>query len=203
MENSGPGGQKGIDMAPAQPHTVTSKARDCVSCHANPKSLGYGLGDNQFMQDYNHDRYMDMQTPNKQLISRKSIPQFPSIPELDMDLSQVVNRDGRQMQTVGHHWELSGPLTLEQREKMERIGVCISCHQDIPDGSMPIKAMVTAGNIFGLTPVSDTDHSSLLNNDIRFAALSHLAGPIALAALLLLLFIIFKQQRRIRSLNSR
>ena len=132
MEGSGPGGQKGKDMTPAQPHTVTSEARECVSCHADPKALGYGIVDNRLMQGYNVDRYMDLQTSTKQLISRRSVPQFPSIPELDMDLSQVVNREGKQMQTVGHHWELSGPLTQEQRDKMERIGVCISCHQDIP-----------------------------------------------------------------------
>jgi hypothetical protein len=144
---------------------------------------------------------MDLQTTTKQLISRKSVPQFPSIPGLDMDLSRVVSRDGKQMQTVGHHWELSGPLTQEQREKMERIGVCISCHQDIPDGSLPVRAMVAAGNMFDLTPVSDKEHSTLLNKDIRFAALSRLAGPIALAALLALIFIIFRQNKRIRSLN--
>ncbi len=201
MEGSGPDGQKGIDMTPAQPHTVTSEARECVSCHADPKALGYGIADNRFMQGYNLDRYMDLQTTTKQLISRRSVPQFPSIPGLDMDLSRIVSRDGKQMQTVGHHWELSGPLTQEQREKMERIGVCISCHQDIPDGSLPVRAMVAAGNMFDLTPVSDTEHSTLLNKDIRFAALSRLAGPFALAALLALIFIIFRQYKRIRSLN--
>jgi HEAT repeat protein len=61
--------------------------------------------------------------------------------------------------------------------------------------------MVAAGNMFDLTPVSDTEHSTLLNKDIRFAALSRLAGPIALAALLALIFIIFRQSKRIRSLN--
>lgn len=160
MEGSGPDGQKGIDMTPAQPHTVTSEARECVSCHADPKALGYGIADNRFMQGYKQDRYMDLQTTTKQLISRRSVPQFPSIPGLDMDLSRVVSRDGEQKQTVGHHWELSGPLTQDQREKMERIGVCISCHQDIPDGSLPVRAMLA------------------------------------------LIFIIFKQQKRIRSLNK-
>ena len=61
--------------------------------------------------------------------------------------------------------------------------------------------MVAAGNMFDLTPVSDTEHAALLNKDIRFAALSRLTAPIALATLLALIFIIFKQQKRIRSLN--
>jgi hypothetical protein len=41
MEGSGPDGQKGIDMTPAQPHTVTAEARECVSCHADPKELDF------------------------------------------------------------------------------------------------------------------------------------------------------------------
>ena len=61
--------------------------------------------------------------------------------------------------------------------------------------------MVAAGNMFDLTPVSDTEHAALLNKDIRFAALARLASPVALATLLVLIFIIFRQHKRINSLN--
>jgi hypothetical protein len=51
-----------------------------------------------------------------------------------MDLDQVVTRDNKQLQTVGHHWPLSGPLTKDQRDRMEKVGVCISCHKDFTSG---------------------------------------------------------------------
>ena len=51
------------------------------------------------------------------------------------DLNQVVSRDDKQLQTIGHHWPLSGPLPKEMRDKIEKIGVCITCHQHIPVGS--------------------------------------------------------------------
>ena len=41
-EGSGPEGQLGIDMSPAQPHTI-GRARTCESCHLSEKALGYGI----------------------------------------------------------------------------------------------------------------------------------------------------------------
>ena len=151
------------------------------------------------MQGYNKDIYRDIQTPLKQLISKLSKPQFSSIQELDMDLSQVVTRDGKQMQTVGHHWLLSGPLTQEQRERMERVGVCVSCHQEIPDGTMPIKAIVKAADILGLTPFTDEEHSKLLNKDIRWAAFTRIIMPVTVLVLLVLVYIVVLQAKKIKA----
>ena len=38
--------------------------------------------------------------------------------------------------TVGSHWPLTGPLTAEQREKMERTGLCMGCHQNMTDDAL-------------------------------------------------------------------
>ncbi len=95
-----------------------------------------------------------------------------------MDLSQVVTRDGKQLQTVGHHWPGSSPLTQEQRERMERVGVCIACHQDIPDGNMAMSMITTAGDKLGMVPHSDIEHSALLNSDINWAAWTRILIPI-------------------------
>ena len=48
----------GTDMAPVQPHTTGIKARTCESCHSNPKTLGYGIQDGQFMRGYEKDQYV-------------------------------------------------------------------------------------------------------------------------------------------------
>ena len=57
--------------------------------------------------------------------------QSQAIPSLDHDLSQIVTRDGKQLVTVGSHWPLTGPLPQEMRDKMERTGLCMGCHQNM------------------------------------------------------------------------
>jgi len=189
LENSGPEGQRGIDMTPAQAHTVSRTARECVSCHANPKTLGYGIHDGQYMRAYEKDRYMDLRTTSGEPISSQSTPQFTSTPDLPFDLSQIVTRDGEQLVTVGHHWPLSGPLPQETREKMERAGTCIACHQHIPDGDVFVKMITTAGNMTDFTPHSDEEHSKLLSRDIRLVVYFQILTPIVLVILLLYLYI--------------
>lgn len=200
LENSGPEGQRGIDMTPAVPHTTTAEARDCVSCHANPKTLGYGIGDGEYMNDYDKDRYMDLKTSDGQILSAKSQPQMEAIPNLPMDLSQVVTRDGKQLQTVGHHWPLSGPLSQDMREHMERVGVCIGCHQDLPDGDMAIQLIATGGDIIGMIPHSDEEHAKLLNHDIKWAAWTKVLTPLFILLIGFLLFIIFRQRKKIKNI---
>jgi len=68
-------------------------------------------------------------------ISKKSRLQIPPIPDLPMDYAQVLTRDDRQLQTVGHHWPLSGPLPKEVRDRMEKIGTCLRCHKTFPTGA--------------------------------------------------------------------
>ncbi len=178
MENGGETGQRGIDMSPAQPHTISKKARDCASCHTNPKTLGYGINDGVYMNGYEEDRYVDLRNAKGELLSEKATPQFSAIEDLPFDLTQVVTRDGKQLQTVGHHWELSSPLTQDQRERMERVGVCISCHQDIPNGNLSMQAITKLGDMLGKTPHTDEEHSKLLNSDINWTATTRLLFPV-------------------------
>jgi hypothetical protein len=128
----GPDGIRGMDMAPAQPHTAARAARSCPSCHASPKALGYGIEDGRFQQN-DTNIVIDLKGPDGQVITKKGRVQIPAIPEMDFDWSQVVTRDGKQTHTVGSHWTLSGPLPKEMRDKMERTGVCFGCHQLMGD----------------------------------------------------------------------
>ena len=138
LENGGPQGQRGIDMAPATPHSIARQARTCTSCHTNSKALGYGTHDGRYLKNYMKDIYVDIATSEGDLVSSNARIQISSIPELPMDLDQVVTRENKQVQTVGHHWPLSGPLPKEMRDQMEKVGTCITCHQHIPSGSVNI-----------------------------------------------------------------
>ncbi len=155
----GPDGIRGIDMAPAQPHTAARTARTCPSCHANPKALGYGIESGRFQKN-NVNIVIDLKDADGQVIPQKGQVQIPAIPGMDFDWSQVVTRDGKQTQTVGSHWTLSGPLPKEMRDKMERTGVCFGCHQLMGDESFWSK-MAQPGYL------TDEEHLELMRKAIE------------------------------------
>ena len=127
---------KGLDHAAVQPHTAGRKARSCESCHNNPKTLGYGIGNGRFLKGYEKDLVVELQDFLGETIPRQHKVQSPAIPKLNHDLSQIVTRDGKQLVTVGSHWELTSPLPQATREKMERTGLCMGCHQNMLDEAL-------------------------------------------------------------------
>ena len=127
------GGTKGLDHAAVQPHTAGREARTCESCHNNPKALGYGISGGRFMAKNATGYTIDLENEAGQIIPQQSKVQAQAIPKLDHDLSRIVTEEGEQLVTVGSHWELTGPLPQEMREKMERTGLCMGCHQNMTD----------------------------------------------------------------------
>lgn len=127
------GGTKGLDHAAVQPHTAGREARTCESCHNNPKALGYGISGGRFLKGYEDGFTVDLETAMGEIIPSNTQYQSQPIPSLDHDLSRIVTEDGKQLVTVGSHWPLTGPLPQEMREKMERTGLCMGCHQNMTD----------------------------------------------------------------------
>jgi hypothetical protein len=132
-EGAGAEGQKGMDMAPVQPHSSGREARTCESCHANPKSLGYGIEGGRFQAKYAEPLYAAMDDAEGNLMAENVQIQIQAIPKLDHDLSRIVTEEGQQLMTVGSHWPDSGPLSDDQRTRVERVGVCMGCHQNMSD----------------------------------------------------------------------
>jgi hypothetical protein len=97
-EGGGANGQRGIDMAPAAPHTTDRVARSCVSCHATSKALGYGTHDGRYLRQYTTGVYVDIMNEKGQLVTKTAKYQISPIPDLPMDLDQVVTREGEQVQ---------------------------------------------------------------------------------------------------------
>ncbi len=124
---------KGLDTAAVQPHTAGRRARDCESCHNNPKAMGCGIEDGQFLKGYDKGFVVDLETATGEIIPDSAVVQSPAVPALDHDLSQIVTRDDRQLVSVGSHWPLTGPLPASMRRKMERTGLCMGCHQNMPN----------------------------------------------------------------------
>ncbi len=164
LEGGGEEGQRGIDMAPAQPHTVRREARTCVTCHGSSKALGYGIYDGRYMKRSKENVYVDAATVKGELLTSRAEIQIAAIPELSMDLDQVVTREGKQLQTVGHHWPDSRPLDQEQRDNMERVGVCIGCHLNFPEKTDTIAEGDKVGRMAGKGPITDVEHEKLLKS---------------------------------------
>mgnify|MGYP000070740851 CR=1 FL=1 len=196
LENSGAEGQRGIDMAPAAPHTTAREARSCASCHASSKALGYGTHDGRYMKAYTRGVSVDIATVRGEIVSRAARLQVLPIPQLPMDLDQVVTRDDKQLQTVGHHWPLSGPLTREMRDNMERVGTCMACHQDIPTGTFTYRILSTVGSALGLVPKTDLEHQTLIRRVMYLAAGVEVFGTLALAAVVVGVGIYVFRKRR-------
>lgn len=179
IEGGGDQGQRGIDMAPAAPHSTGRVARSCESCHNNPKSLGYGIEGGRFLLGFTEDKIVDLDDltdPTAPIIPANTKVQIPAIPDLSMDLSQIVNPEtGEQLQTVGSHWESSGPLSAEQRERAERIGVCMGCHQNMADTAFWNDSVI---EIYGQISAND-DHIDAMTALLDDAV----AGSVALADL--------------------
>ena len=120
------------DMSPTQPHTISKVARTCESCHSDPKAIGYGINDGQYMTDADKDLHLDIQDlRTKEFATEHTALQLKGIEGLNYDLSQVVTRDGKLLQSVGTHWPDARALDKAQRDKIEKVGVCIGCHQNM------------------------------------------------------------------------
>ncbi len=164
VEGAGAEGQRGMDMAPVQPHTAGRVARTCESCHNNPKSLGYGIEGGRFLQGYEKDRYVDLENPDGSIMAENAQVQMPGIPDLTFDLSQIIDPEtGEQLQTVGSHWPDSRPLDKDTRDRMERTGVCMGCHQNMADAGFWTDKVVAN---FGRA-MNDDQHIDIMNQVIQ------------------------------------
>jgi hypothetical protein len=148
-------------MSPVNPHTITKKGRTCTSCHDSAKALGYGIEGGKYFADQSKTHIVDLMNANREILPHKTDEQMPSIPNLKDDLSRFVDENGTQVQTVGDHWKLSQALDNETRTKLDRRGVCLSCHQSIPEGNLAVSAMTHAANMAGVKIDNDMHHGIL------------------------------------------
>ena len=181
VEGAGKEGQNAIDMSPIQPHTIQKEARSCESCHSSKKALGLGI-DGTF--DPSQTTIVDIMTADGKVLPHKIDEQIPSIPNLKYDYSKIIDANGTQLMTVGSHFKLSRPLDKEQRDKLDRRGVCLSCHKDIPEGNLAVSAMTHIAEMAELN-IDNHEHQSILNKIVNLSAWVQ----VVVASLILLMFI--------------
>ena len=188
VEGAGDDGQLAIDISPLQPHTIQKEARSCESCHNNPKSMGYGIEGGKLYSSPNKDIVMDLTDINGRPIAQQVDTQFNAIPNLKMDWSRFLDEDGNQLQTVGHHFSGSRPLNKDELNKLDRRGVCISCHKTIPDEDIATNLLSHVAE-YANVEIDNETHSGILNKSIRLSAWVQILGGLFVAFAVLFLVI--------------
>ena len=169
VEGAGDEGQNAIDMSPVQPHTIQKEARTCESCHVSDKAIGLGIGGGKLNADPSKKTIIDISSADGKILAKKVDEQIPEIPNLKHDYSQFVDEKGTQLMTVGHHFKLSQPLSKEQLEKLDRRGICLSCHKDIPKGSLTVSTMRHIADIAEIN-IDKKVHEGILNKLLHLGA---------------------------------
>ncbi|MCF7674835.1 MAG: hypothetical protein K9N23_11615 [Akkermansiaceae bacterium] len=188
-------GQLAIDIAPLNPHTTQKEARSCESCHNNPKSMGYGIEEGKLYNDPSKDFVMDLMDAYGKPLAKQSDIQFNAIPNLKMDWSRFVDESGKQLQTVGHHFSGSRPLNRDELSKLDRRGVCLSCHQTVPDSDIAINLLSHLAKLAD-QKIDNPMHSVILHKSIRIAAWAQVLAGGLVAALLGYLGLKLYQRRK-------
>ncbi len=169
VEGAGADGQLSIDMSPVQPHTIQKESRPCESCHTTAKAEGYGISGGKLFSNPSVDFYVDLMTADGKVIPANVTIQKPGIPNLHMDWSRFVTEKGTQLQTVGHHFNLSQPLNSEVRSKLDRRGVCLSCHKTIPNEDFAVSLMSHVAKYSGIK-IDNNEHKNILHKLLLIGA---------------------------------
>ncbi len=193
-EGGGEQGQLAIDMAPVQPHT-NGHARSCESCHASAKAAGYGIDGGRLNGSWEKGRVVDIAAPDGTILTKNARTQIEPIPGLKKDWSAVVTRDGEQLQTVGHHFKLSRPLNNEERGWLDRRGLCLGCHQEIPQKSLAVNILHHIADVTGQLPDAPGKHADLLHKILLIAGWSQVLGMISIPLLALILLLFWRKKK--------
>jgi len=195
-EGSGDEGQLAIDLSPTQPHTQTREARTCESCHLSQKALGHGIGSGKLTRPPDRRVIVDLETADGHILPGNARTQMEPIEGLVADWSRIVTEEGKQLQTVGHHFTRSRPLNNEERGHIDRQGICLSCHQEIPDRSLAVNLLHHVAEFTGQLPVTHDQHNSLLNKILLLAGWGQTAGMVGFPLAAMAAVIWLRRRRR-------
>jgi hypothetical protein len=137
--------------------------------------MGYGIDEGEDFADPSQPYIVDLMTADGKIIPKIFKTQINSIPNLKHDWSKIVTEDGKQLQTIGHHFSLSRPLNNEERSKLDRRGVCLSCHQEIPDKDLAVSLLHHISEVSNIE-VDKKMHSSILHKILLIGAWTQVLG---------------------------
>ena len=131
--------------------------------------MGYGIDGGKTYANPSEAYVVDLQSADGAILSDSHKIQINAIPNLDMDWSRFVTEDGKQKQTVGHHFSGSRPLNNAERANLDRRGVCASCHQTLPEENLAVSLLHHMKEVSGKKYDKD-GHNSLINKILNISA---------------------------------
>lgn len=197
VEGAGEEGQLGIDISPVQPHTISAKSRTCEECHNNPAAMGYGIGAGELLEDPSEAYVVDLSDAYGHVLADNAQVQINAVSNLHMDWSRFVSETGQQLQTVGHHFKNSRPLNNEERNKLDRRGACLACHQNIPDESLAVSLMTHMAEYAGVE-ITTKEHSSILHKILLLSAWVQVLAVFFFSAIFFFVLWWFKKKRKLK-----
>ncbi len=171
-------GVNSIVMAPVQPHTISKEGRSCESCHSSLKAQGRGIGGGRYFSDQRKDTVVDLMDAQHRLLAKNARTQIEAIPNLKYDYSVIIDANGTQVQTVGNHWRLSQALDQAVLQKLDRRGVCLSCHSEIPKESLAVSALSHIKAMSGMQ-IDNAAHRKIVHKSLLLSAWTQLLLGIA------------------------
>lgn len=196
-------GYNAMELAPLNPHTTSLASRECSDCHGNSIAGGYGMNNGMYDSEPEITRYADVVDSNGQNVSRFTRAQINAIKQLHGDFMQLIDTDGNQVQTIDSHWPTSVPLTEQQRNALSRQGTCMACHQDIPNGSIPIRMLGKIAEVANLDFASEEAHANLLRENNILISWVKALGIVALILMIPAGIIIFIKRKKIIEIIKR
>lgn len=196
-------GYNAMELAPLNPHTTSLASRECSDCHGNSIASGYGMNNGMYDSEPEITRYADVVDSNGQNVSRFTKAQINAIKQLHGDFMQLIDTDGNQVQTIDSHWPTSVPLTEQQRNALSRQGTCMACHQDIPNGSIPIRMLGKIAEVANLDFASEEAHANLLRENNILISWVKALGIVALLLMIPAGIIIFIKRKKIIEIIKR
>ena len=164
--------------------------------------MGFGIGGSKSTRDPSLTTITDIMTANGKVLPTIVDEQMPAIANLHYDYSKFLDENGTQLQTVGHHWSLSGPLSKEQRDKLDRSGVCFTCHQDIPKGNLAVSAMTHMAEMVNVN-IDNKMHKEIVNKSLNISAWAQVIGGVLVGALIILvIYLMFFKKKPYNSRNE-
>ena len=165
------------------------------------KALGYGVGNGKQTRGWDEPLVVELETADKQILPEQYQVQAEAVAGLTADWSRVFDPDGKQLQTVGHHFQHSRPLNEKERKHISRDGVCLSCHKEIPDQSLAVSVLHHVAEYAGQLPEDPDQHDSLVNKILLLAGWVQVVGMVGLPLAVVVAGVWFWRRRRRRRAN--
>ena len=80
---------------------------------------------------------------------------------------------------------------------IDRRGLCLACHQEIPDKSLPVAVLSHVAAMASMRPETTDQHNDLLHKLVLLAAWVQVGGPIAVGiavVILVLIWLVYKDR---------